>query len=520
MLRNLISLKKQALQNLKRSLEALAEALGSSHGTQNAPIPIPVPVRQGAGRNSPFLRAVRLSPVSSRTIGGVRQYSTNPFNPFSSYSYVLRITKLSHVARTMHFSPMNPFNPFNRYKAFRQFRLLKMLFRPQYSSSAAQFHNTLRAQSRLANSIWNISAFRLHNLHYINHHHVIQSKAFFLSGLYKAAFPQTSSRLFTTTCALGGPIPGFSIQITSETIKNMAISFRTLFNLDNAYKPVAENENQYHPSKTPRRKSSRSIRSDIRLNQSLSPHYTAKTLGIGESAMSDEQSDNVTLDLTDQQSIINGCYVDFPLGGDLSIPSMTFLTDEILGEINANLTYITRRINELKQDFMNLGELGELPIKYLAHENVLRVYFPNCDREMVEVLLREKNVVGGTIHENVKGPKSVIAAVAPDNENTPLTSRNGGVGVGATSYVTENDLISSLYQSGNTGSSTQSSEESSIIYDDGVLSSYGSSSDNRHHPLSDAEVVRIGEFGGANVPMGPIAISDYSSGEYHWVERQ
>lgn len=518
MLRNLIALRaKQAAQRLKKSLASLSDAVANNaSSSRRAPVPVPVrvPRQSPSSSSSPFHRSVR-------------NYSTNPFNPFTLSRYMFRIGQSFWFKQFYQFNPFNPMNPLNRHKWFRQFNLVRAFIRGNHHIlSRGQRHLLFRggqqrfifrSHSVLANSVWNFSAFRFHHHHQIGRS-IIQSKAFFMSGLYKAAFPQTSSRLFTTYACGPGPIPGFSIQITSETIKNLAISFRTLFNLDNAYKPVTQLDNKFHPYRNQSKNGS--VKSGIRLNQSLSARHTAKTLAIGGEYHTSDDSSSVSLDL----SIIHGCYVDFPIGADLSIPSMTFLTEEILSEINANLTYITRRINELKQDFKNLSELGELPIKYIAQENVLRVYFPNCDYDKLEVLLREKNIVGGIIYENKKGPinpvNQVVNTLTGAAASAAVVETSDANAAGTTSGgITETDLISSLYQSRNSGSS-ESSEGSSALFEDDVLSSYGGSASGRGvHPLSDAEVIRIGDYDNFSPPSGPITISD-SSGDFHWVERQ
>ncbi|CAK7892338.1 hypothetical protein CAAN1_19S02476 [[Candida] anglica] len=535
MLRNLISLRaKRAAQRLKKSLESLSEALANNANNtpSHSPVPVPIPVRnsrKGAPVGSnPFNRMTGTRSLSMLALQrtSMRNYSSNPFNPFHQVGYFFRLTrsfgfKVNHISR---FNPFNPFNPLNRYKFFNVFKIM-LQFKHQPMIS-------LRANSRMANCIWNFSAFRCHSAS-------TSSRFFIFSGLYRA-FPQTQGRLFTTY-ACGGPIPGFgfSAQITTETIKNLAISFRTLFNLDKStYKPLKASENKFHPylneKPTDELYPNSHIKSDIRLNLSLTPKHAQTTMAIGGEEYLDDDDDEVHVIIDEDEDeylssptdthhqLVNGCCVDFPLGGNLSIPSMTFLTEEILGEINANLTYINRRINELKQDFMNLSELGELPIKYLPQENVLRVYFPNCDRDKLETLLREKNIMGGIIREqgdssNNTPQSTTFNTNVEQDSNThkcapppppPLVSHN--------SEITENDLLSSLYQSN--GSSSQSSEDSSVLYEDDVLSSYGSS--RSHHPLSDAEVIRINDMGiiPPMVSSGPIAISD-SSGGYYWVDR-
>lgn len=95
-----------------------------------------------------------------------------------------------------------------------------------------------------------------------------------------------------------------------------------------------------------------------------------------------------------------GCYVDFKLQPKIMIPQATMMSGEVLGELLANLKHFERHISELQRDLTRLSELGELPLKVIGAENVIRVYFPNCDRDQLEVLLQEKNVVGGVIHED------------------------------------------------------------------------------------------------------------------------
>ena len=214
-----------------------------------------------------------------------------------------------------------------------------------------------------------------------------------------------------------------------------------------------------------------------------------------------------------QQEVASGCYVDFALGDQLlSIPSMTFLTEEIMSEINANLSYILRKIEELRADFQGLSELGELPIKYLPKENTLRVYFYNCDRDKLEMLLKEKNITGGIIHEDFSTRADCIGGdVDTLLSNTRSMPPPTPLVVGNLANITEHDLLSTLYQS---GTPELSEDLGSTLFDDDLLSLSGLLSEqhqcqnagSHHHPLMDAEVVRIEEMA---VERGPISISDF-----------
>lgn len=101
------------------------------------------------------------------------------------------------------------------------------------------------------------------------------------------------------------------------------------------------------------------------------------------------------------QPLSTGCYIDFKLEPKILIPSATVMSADVLGELLANLKRFERHVAGLQQDLARLSELGELPLKFVADENTIRIFFPNCDRNQLECLLVEKNVVGGVIHEDV-----------------------------------------------------------------------------------------------------------------------
>lgn len=100
-----------------------------------------------------------------------------------------------------------------------------------------------------------------------------------------------------------------------------------------------------------------------------------------------------------ERNINPNCYVDFPINFSLNI-NETLLTGDVCEELSNNINLFQRKLSLLQLNINSLLELGELPINYDYNKNVLRIHFPNCDREKVKVLLEEKGIVGGIIVED------------------------------------------------------------------------------------------------------------------------
>lgn len=172
-------------------------------------------------------------------------------------------------------------------------------------------------------------------------------------------------------------------------VKSLNLALKALTN--ERHLPLSE-EQEIHTQriwwKTP---ANAPVKSGIRLNSSLTPQYASETItlakGFGSSGHVMEQS-------------CGGAYVDFPVDLKISIPESTILNEETLGEIILSLQMLERRIAEVKKDLINLFQLGELPISFLYGQNILRVHFPNCDKDQLEALLLEKNIQNGTVKES------------------------------------------------------------------------------------------------------------------------
>lgn len=259
--------------------------------------------------------------------------------------------------------------------------------------------------------------------------------------------------------------------LNQQPARNLGMGVRLLYELrEDGCKPD-EPSKPFHPTKVSVRNASRAavdprmaktVPSLIRLNLSLTPHHHEAALRLASEPKHESY-------------VSQGCYVDFPINAHLTIPSATFLTDEVLLEVMENLQSFERQLAELKLDLTRLFDLGELPIKYLVNKNVIRVQFPNCDRVQLESLLRDKNIQGGIIYED----SSLRYAV---DDSPP---------------VTDSDILSTF------GSSSMSmSLASSDVF-----------SEELAEPLSFENVVRPSAMETGH----GVRISDNESDEYYWV---
>lgn len=123
-----------------------------------------------------------------------------------------------------------------------------------------------------------------------------------------------------------------------------------------------------------------------------------------------KQFHNIVMDLAHLASgaTVQGCYVEFHIQPRISIPQDTFMSADVLLELLVNLQHFEKHIRDLQRDLARLAELGELPVQVLGPHNTIRVYFPNCDRERLEILLREKNIVLGIVYEDSHGEGAAL----------------------------------------------------------------------------------------------------------------
>ncbi|KAM9899068.1 hypothetical protein OXX79_005943 [Metschnikowia pulcherrima] len=189
---------------------------------------------------------------------------------------------------------------------------------------------------------------------------------------------------------------------------------------------------------TPRRNV---VPTSLRLNLSLTQDFHDLVLDLARPPSPETASPSV------------GCYIDFKIEPKILIPAATMMSSDVMRELIANLKRFEQHIAELQQDLTKLSELGELPLKFVASENVIRVFFPNCDRTQLEILLVEKNVLGGVIHEDFANDCERIL------DDDSVTS------------ISEFDILS--------GCNSASSASSGSANDDDILSSSDASSLNK-----------------------------------------
>ncbi|SGZ49206.1 CIC11C00000004211 [Sungouiella intermedia] len=158
---------------------------------------------------------------------------------------------------------------------------------------------------------------------------------------------------------------------------------------------------------------------------------------------------DMVMDLARSDSEVSqGCFVDFKVEPKLLIPQTSMMSGELLAELLDNLKRFERHIMDLQKDLARLSELGELPLRFLASSNTIRVYFPNCDREKLEALLLEKNVMSGIVHEDIRDEcKDFSDEVSSVSEFDILSSCNMLTLSGSGSESSYDDVLSSSCES-------------------------------------------------------------------------
>lgn len=261
--------------------------------------------------------------------------------------------------------------------------------------------------------------------------------------------------------------------------QNIRFTYRTLFN------NLREKYQLYNNGLNIEEISRNKFNPTIRLNLSLTPDHHQLTLKLAKTV-----STNIPIQ---KYQPPKSCVIDFPINFNLGIPNETILSEEILDEMLFNIKSFEKKLTTLKKDLTNLFDLGELPIKYINGKNVLRVYFPNCDREKLEILCQEKGITGGFIIEEVD--ESITDATTAMNSNI-------------TSYAS--DILSSSGQSNGTCSS----------YSSDILSDYSAEDVLQDSILNDTEIIRPMNI---TIPIQQQQLSYdnvdiYDANEdYHWI---
>ena len=171
----------------------------------------------------------------------------------------------------------------------------------------------------------------------------------------------------------------------------------------------------------------------LSLNLSLSAknHQLITTLARTESSASKQEKIKSNVHFT-------SCFIAFPLNFNLNVPSETFLSEEVVDEMLYNVKRFEVKLQNFKQDLGNLFELGELPMKYV--DNLVRVYFPNCDKDKLEKLCQEKGIVGGIIVEEEGQTDVVPVASTMESEPFDLLSSSNSYDSSYSSDVLSSDL--------------------------------------------------------------------------------
>ncbi|RCK66803.1 hypothetical protein Cantr_02510 [Candida viswanathii] len=259
---------------------------------------------------------------------------------------------------------------------------------------------------------------------------------------------------------------------------NIRFTYRTLFN------NLREKYQVYNNGLTVSELTKNKFNPTIRLNLSLTPDHHHLTLKLAKT-----ESTNIPIQ---QFQPPKSCFIDFPINFNLNIPNETILSEEILDEMMFNIKSFEKKLTTLKKDLANLFDLGELPIKYISGKNVLRVYFPNCDREKLEILCQEKGITGGFIIEEVD---EGVADTAMSSNSTSYGS----------------DILSSC------GADESNASSSTSSYSSDILSDYSADNVLQDAILNDTEIIRPMNIT-IPAPLSHNNVDIYDANEdYHWV---
>ena len=262
---------------------------------------------------------------------------------------------------------------------------------------------------------------------------------------------------------------------------NIRFTYRTLFNnLREKYQVYNKGlnvdeirRNKFNPT--------------IRLNLSLTPGHHQLTLKLAKT-----ESTNIPIEKQQQQP--KSSFIDFPINFNLNIPNETILSEEILDEMLFNIKSFEKKLATLKKDLTNLFDLGELPIKYISGKNVLRVYFPNCDREKLEILCQEKGITGGFIIEEVD---------EISNDATAMSSNTTSFG---------SDILSS------SGADERNIASSRSSFSSDILSDYSADDVLQDAILNDTEIIRPMNITQQQQQLSYDNVDIYDVNEdYHWI---
>lgn len=264
---------------------------------------------------------------------------------------------------------------------------------------------------------------------------------------------------------------------------------------------------------------------------SLSPNYHYITLQMARADSTATVEEKIEAD-----QLINGSYIEFSIFASLgsSFNHETVLSEETIDELLEDLDVLIQRIQTLKQDLEKIFELGALPIKFIKSRWVLRVYFPNCEPEKLQKLCQEKNVMGGTIFEDLEHlGDAVVGQTRRDSVcSTPVaapdTVEREQIGRTEAAAISEPPFA---LTAGHIGMFNQLDHAS---FPSDVLSTFDNSSTISTDltndiisldPLSNEDIIRIEDGALGTTPLGhvmplesvPVSIVDSYSDEYYWV---
>ncbi|ODQ83029.1 hypothetical protein BABINDRAFT_159502 [Babjeviella inositovora NRRL Y-12698] len=280
-----------------------------------------------------------------------------------------------------------------------------------------------------------------------------------------------------------------SNNLTAEAVKNLTTAIRTLFN-------ATEKLNQLdggngHTSNVLLNSANRNAKdTNVRTNSSLTSEFTHQTIMLART-----ESENC---------ISTGCYAEFQFKLQLTIPTVTFLDENVMMNIAGDIEFYQREVALILEDLRRIENFGSLPIEFDYKNSRLKVYFPNSDKETVDRLLQDYEITSGVVYEDAaeKLELRVVEAETPSlatSSYLEVSSHSDGY------YYS--DVLSSPSERLSLESMTEAASSVSDTDSDLLSSDY--------LPFATGETPDVATVDEAEMAQMSLSSISHSSGGYH-----
>lgn len=133
---------------------------------------------------------------------------------------------------------------------------------------------------------------------------------------------------------------------------------------------------------------------------------------------------NQVLNLARITPLLDNCVVSFEIPRfQTSLPGMTFMDASVLQDFAKEVKLTNEKVSRILTDLTSISDtFGSLPVSF--KDNIIKVFFTNCDKVKTEMLLRDLGVTTGVIQEDSRVPElsrvSSIVSLSDILSSSPL----------------------------------------------------------------------------------------------------